>query len=686
MVKLFKIVAGVLGTLVVLSLVGLMAISHLINPDTLKKQAQTWAHDKLDRELTIAGDLHWQAFPRPGVRINDVQLSNAKGFDAQPMAHAKQVQISLALLPLLHKRISLNHIEFNGLTLNLQKKPSGLANWTFATDARTQTTDPTPTAEQNSQQSAAPFSLQINRITLKNAALHVVDQRNQLTFNLDNIALKTSLLSPNQPITLQGHGQLSTPSSKLKPTLWVNGKLSFHPDQQLLSVKDFELTSQMPQQVYNPITLHTTGNIDFDKQTLHLKPYQLEFAKAVKITGYINGDQLFNNPAFSGQLETNTINLKSLLHTFNIAPQTQNKKALTSMAFRSSFKASTKAIQFPDLTATVDQHTLRGQATYQPQPNRLTANLQADTLDIDPYLPPAQHRKRSQLTKETVQHNTTAPSPLHIDGHLSLKQVTGQGVTLNNVQCDYDYQQQKLALTKLSAALFDGSMRGTLNLNFSKVGTVFALDQTLANIDLAKLLRHTLQSAPLSGRANIQATLNGNTSDLPNSVSGQMSLSASHGTLYGVDIDHQIARVVSHLSKQAISKADQHQSKYESIQTNLSIKKSLVNTQSMTIKLPRYRIKGHGTTNLRNQALNHALEIKALYPLDVKTPIGSTDLSLYDIPLQITGTINDPNPSLDFPKIIAMTVKKQAEQVIKKTIENQVTDKLQNIIKDKLPF
>jgi len=80
--KLLKIVSGLVLLIVVAAIVAPM----VIDPNDYREQIQTVVKEKTGRDLAINGDLSLSVFPWIGIGINDVSLSNAVGFKAEPFA------------------------------------------------------------------------------------------------------------------------------------------------------------------------------------------------------------------------------------------------------------------------------------------------------------------------------------------------------------------------------------------------------------------------------------------------------------------------------------------------------------------------------------------------------------------------------------------------------------------------
>lgn len=135
-------------------------------------------------------------------------------------------------------------------------------------------------------------------------------------------------------------------------------------------------------------------------------------------------------------------------------------------------------------------------------------------------------------------------------------------------------------------------------------------------------------------------------------------------------MDYQFARVLAFLSKSVLTHNNTNKTAYNLATAKLNLKSGVVNNPSFEMDLPKYKIKGNGYINMRNEKISYRLGIKALNAIRIKTPVTSTNLADYYIPLSIGGTISNPKPSLDLPGIATITLKEAAKEVITRQITN----------------
>jgi len=126
---ILKILGFTVGAVVVLLVVAGVAVSLLFDPNDYKDEITAAVQKATGRQLTLDGDLELAVFPTIRIAVGGATLSNAPGFGDQPMARIGSATLSLALLPLLARRIEVSQARLEGLELNLARNRAGANNW-----------------------------------------------------------------------------------------------------------------------------------------------------------------------------------------------------------------------------------------------------------------------------------------------------------------------------------------------------------------------------------------------------------------------------------------------------------------------------------------------------------------------------------------------------------------------------
>jgi len=124
-----KILAGLVGGIIVLIVVVLLGVWLLIHPNEYKGRIEAAARQSTGRELLLKGDIKLSVFPWIALELGPASLGNPPGFGAEPFLAFNRAAVRVRLLPLLSKRLEIDKVVLDGLDLRLRKNAQGVGNW-----------------------------------------------------------------------------------------------------------------------------------------------------------------------------------------------------------------------------------------------------------------------------------------------------------------------------------------------------------------------------------------------------------------------------------------------------------------------------------------------------------------------------------------------------------------------------
>jgi AsmA protein len=127
MAKPLKIVLLVAAALLALLLVAAAVIAATFNPNDYKQTVIDLVQEKKQRSLSIPGEIKLTFFPRIGVDLGRVAVSEHRS-QAQ-FASIERARVSLALMPLLSKHIVVDRFIVDGLRANITRFKDGTTNF-----------------------------------------------------------------------------------------------------------------------------------------------------------------------------------------------------------------------------------------------------------------------------------------------------------------------------------------------------------------------------------------------------------------------------------------------------------------------------------------------------------------------------------------------------------------------------
>ena len=119
--KILKWILLVLLILIFLVIAGVGIAVATLDPNDYKEQITEQVKKTTGRELTLEGDISWSLFPWLGLNLGKTSLANAEGFGDQPFAELEEIDIHVAIMPLIKKQVQAKKVLISGVSVNLQK-------------------------------------------------------------------------------------------------------------------------------------------------------------------------------------------------------------------------------------------------------------------------------------------------------------------------------------------------------------------------------------------------------------------------------------------------------------------------------------------------------------------------------------------------------------------------------------
>lgn len=125
---LFSLVAVLL-----LAVVGLGIFLLTFNPNAYKSRLESLVFERTARTLTIGGDIGLSLFPRIGLSVSDVSLSERDAQDT--FVSIDSARFAVAIWPLLSNRLVVDHVAVTGLKASVVRDAEGRFNFSDLLDA-----------------------------------------------------------------------------------------------------------------------------------------------------------------------------------------------------------------------------------------------------------------------------------------------------------------------------------------------------------------------------------------------------------------------------------------------------------------------------------------------------------------------------------------------------------------------
>lgn len=600
--------AGIVALAVVLLVVLFLA---LFDWNLLKPALARTITSKTGRPATIAGDLKVHLFSwQPSAEIDGLSLANPHWADRRVMFSAQRIVVSVSLTHLLGGHLVLPRLEISNPEVNLERDAKGRASWELGSESGTPNHD------------SKPLKLPtIQRLTIENGKLHVVDQIRKLAFN------GTLVAADKSGVAAEKDGTRDPQAFKVRSAGTLNEK-PFRLDADGGPLLDIE-----PDKPYSFTAHLTASDIDLDAQVTVVKPFDLSDLDA-KFT--IAGDDLADVFYLTGLALPNTpkYRLSASLHVDGTLFTADDLKGrLGSSDLEGKLQVQTSGDR-PKLTGKISSRNLR-------------------MVDLAPTLgegapesteaarkPPTSQAVEAHAVDETAEEtpSTAADGTLFPDADLQVNRVRGMDadiayraasvvapkLPMKEVSFHLVLNDGVLTLDPLSFVLDAGKFSGKVRIDARKDVPVSEIDMRLANVDLSQFKSATAQQAPLAGVLSGRFKFHGTGASVHKFAStsdGSVSVVIPHGRINDAIAELTGINVLKGLGL-LISK-DQSQADIRCGIVDFKDRAGVLNTTTVYMDTSHVLITGRGNINLSSETLDLALQgdPKSITLLRLRSPI-----------------------------------------------------------------
>lgn len=579
-------------TLIIIIIIVLVIAVNVINPNKFKPLISKKVYEVTGRELSLSGDLEWSIFPL-GIKINDITLSNAKGFSYGRNKDFLKVQyasVHARLLPLIIGKVEVSDIEVSNLQLNLTKNEAGENNWTMTNGSMAAAaTDEQLNNGDKQGSSGGLTNITIPSIEAKNVTITWDDQQNNQQSEIRNLNLKVSNVQPARPFPVSGSLSVSSNQPAISGKINFKGKMMLNAAAKKFALNNFKIDSQWSGKSLPNGKLAATGkiNANITSNSITINPLQLNLGQD-DLTGNLTVKN-FHSPNIKFDITSNQLNLDNYMAILK------------------------------------QQSSSQSSGSKQSQPINTTSSAQQDTAEA-----------QQQLMKTLRQSG--------INGSVAIKKLTVMKANIQDIKAKINGNNGLLAVSPITAKLYRGTLKGDINVDVRSQFPKIAVKQSLSNIQINPLIQDMYGISRLSGVANVNANVTTSGFESPqltNNMNGDFKLNVNKGTLKGIDVDYYMGVLTSMLNKQAQPAAPKD-NKTDFSRAGLSgnIKNGIISSQDMLITGPGIYVSGQGDANLNDKKLN--ISLRAAKGKDISPTL----------PIEVTGSFGKPKVRPEYTAVL----------------------------------
>lgn len=612
---------------------GVAYIAVVFDPNDYKEQIVKAVKESKQRDLLLDGDIKLHFFPSIGVDLGRISLSEYQS--PQPFAAVERVSVSLAVLPLLSKQVVVDEVVLSGLSATVVKRKDGSSNIDDLLGKPAE--QPAPST---AEQPPMPIRFDVKSVAIDRTGFTYRDEGNGSEYAIKEFALHTGRVAAGIPVKLDLSARISATQPKLELDTQLHSTLTFDLDKGLYQLQGLDWKVNGSALAYSDVALQLGGDIKADTSAKQYDWTNLLFAASARGGALPSGTQ---------------VKLNGEVHA-DLAKQTLNA-GLGGNLLQSQLKAKAEIAGF-------DQPAIR-------------YDLEIDQFDADAYLP-KKAEQAPEPEKKAAPEKPFDLSPLktlNVKGSMRLGMLKVANVKLAQIRIDTEARNGKLDVP-LSAQLYDGGIKGKLAIDAAT--SRFTIDQKLANVDIALLLKDALNLELVEGKGNIDVNLvtQGNrVSALKKGLNGALGMKLAGGAIRGIDLG-KLAQGVSNLGKntsvQTLGVNKNEKTAFDKFEASFKVRDGIARNDDLAISSSVLQLNGNGDVDIGNDKLNYTVKAKLTKPGE------SGGITL---PVQIIGPYADLKFKVDYGALVSSAAKQKVDakvQEVKNKLQEDAKAKLQN--------
>ncbi len=705
-----------------------------INPNDLKPLIVNEVKKQTGRELVISGDIHWRFFPTLGLSVETLALKNPSGFLQENMLSFSRAQMSLDVLPLLAKKISIGVISLDDANIFIQTLANGRNNLEFSPEVQT-SAKPAGLyeTEQKEKQNAArempstpqqepvtdtdksglnlaDWQISLAGLAIKEASAVILDEQNQSKINLSAMNLEVGKLGFGfwVPVDFDLAGQQNALAFTAK------GKLALFLNQ-------------------DDILASSLRNIEFDASAkeagLHLQTakiridtFGLDKLATINLNASGEADKLgFSTEGTFGLLlgkESERIELTNVDFNALLEGETLPRKKMTLGLNANAFwDGKVKALDLTTLTLQVDEIEVKGNADVNvakdiPQVRFL---LESPLIDLDTFLgikeemavkaapaedegsvkaksmvnneakpssePKATSEAEASLSK--VEPDLSVLKGLDIAGKISINKFIASNIHVEKVIAQFAIDKGLVDITQFDASLYDGSLTTKASLDANNTPATYSLVQKVTNVEALPLLKDALGEEILEGKGNIDINLTGtglSAYQLRKGVAGEIGISFEDGALYGINIPEMIREAKAALKGQHAEYVEEtEKTDFSALEASFTLDNGIAKTKNVKLEAPLLRVSSEGQTDLLTQSLDFDIFISVVGTSKGQGGKDIDEVGNLTVPVNIIGSWTQPDYKIDLKSFL----KANTSNLIENKLKEKTEKGLQKLLGDK---
>ena len=629
-----------LGLLLIIVALG-FALTHLFDPNDYKDEIRQIARDKANLELDLKGDIGWSLFPWLGLELHDTTLASAASPD-KPFANLALLGLSVRVMPLLRKEVQMSDIRVEGLDLTLARDEKGRGNWedigrpaqAASTPAPAAEGTPAPAEQPKPAGTERPLKLDIDSLTVNNARVDYTDAKTGQQYSAEGIELTTGAIREGAAIPFKLSAFFGTNKPVLRAKTELTASLRFDRALKRYQLEDAKLGGEASGEPFKgkTLTFSAQGQLlaDLGANIAEWNSLKLS-ANQLRALGELKVHDLDKTPRLEGGLSIAQLDLREFLTGLGVElPAMQDANTLKRFELATQLKGSPSDLALEQLTLKLDDSSFSGRlAVADIERQALRAQLKADKLDLDRYLPPKKKDDASarqaeiQGTVASAGQGTT-PLPekptqqawseapllpldslrkLDLEADLAFGQLTLDKLPITDARLKARGKAGQITLEQLRGGLYGGEFDASAQLDVRSDMPQLSARKRISHVPVEKILKALDQKPPVRGTLDLNADLRtrGNSEKAwIDALNGTANFVLNDGALLDANLEQQLCQGIALLNRKTLTTSyEGKETPFQELRGSLTFTNGVASNPDLKARIPGLTLNGNGDVDLR---------------------------------------------------------------------------------------
>ncbi len=676
--KALKYLGIAIGVIILLLVIAAAVIASQFDSNHIKAELAKTVLESKQRTLKIDGDLSLSFWPNVGVGLKGVSLSEHG--NSQVFASVESARISVAVMPLLSRQISVNAVEVNGAKVTLVQHKDGSFNFDDLLAKAAKGGAGKDGADGGGSSENKPLQVDISGIKVADLQLVWQDEKAGTTTTISDLDLATGALHADSAkktlvvaaLSLSAKGKTGADTFEIKLQA---PKVSVSPEKS--SSDAITLSAVLSGAQRNLNAKLQLGEIMAGSQALQVGKLVLDLdAKSgeTAIKGSLHS-------SLAGNTEQQTLALEKMTGELEVSAPKMPMKQLKLPINGTLHADLAKKTAAGNLATQFDESKIALNFTLPRfSPFALDFALDVDKLNVDKYLPPpapASDKAPGEKKAAESELDFSALKALTLNGLMKIGDLQVSHLKMSNIKMQMRAANGKLEVAPHSANLYGGSVAGELSVDAN--GNLVAMQEHLTGVDINPLMKDAIDKDLMEGRGNVTLDLkaHGKTvSDMKKALAGTAALSLKDGAVKGINLAKSLRDLRAKFSgkQDAVQTASQtEKTDFSELSASFKVANGVAHNDDLAMKSPFLRLGGAGDIDIGNSTIDYLAKASVVTSAAGQ---GSQDLDYLKgvtVPVRLTGPFEKPSYKIEFAGLTS--------EVIKNTVKEKLQDKLKDFFK-----